>query len=81
MIELASRYQGKEAHGHGGDLVKVQEGNQVKYKKNFISFNVNNFDVAEKGTLQDIVDTKNGVRVDIFDRDYKEEDNSEDGLL
>lgn len=80
MIELASRYQGKEAHGHAGDLVKVQEGNQVKYKKNFINFSVNNFDVKEKGTLQDIVDTKNGVRVDIFDRDYKEEDKN-DNLL
>jgi hypothetical protein len=75
MIELAARYQGKNAHGHS-DLIKVKDGNQFKYKKNFISFNVNNFDVQEKGTLQDIVDSKSGVKVDIFDRDYKEDDDN-----
>jgi replicative DNA helicase len=80
MIELAARYQGKHAHGHS-DLVKVREGNQVKYKKNFISFEVNNFNVTEKATLQDIVDSKNGIKVDVFDRDYKEEDGGDDNLL
>jgi replicative DNA helicase len=79
MIELAARYQGKNAHGHN-DLIKVKDGNQFKYKKNFISFNVNNFDVQEKGTLQDIVDSKSGVKVDIFDRDYKEEQDGEELL-
>ena len=78
MIELAARYQGKNSHGHS-DLVKVREGNQIKYKKNFIAFDVQNFNVQEKGTLQDIVDSKNGVKVDIFDRDYQEE--PEDGTL
>ena len=72
MIELAARYQGKNAHGHS-DLVKVKDGNQWKYKKNFISFNVQNFNVQEKGSLQDIIDSKAGVKVDIFDRDYQED--------
>jgi hypothetical protein len=79
MIELAARYQGKNAHGHS-DLVKVKDGNQWKYKKNFISFNVQNFNVQEKGSLQDIIDAKAGVKVDIFDRDYKEEESDGDLL-
>ena len=79
MIELAARYQGKNAHGHT-DLVKVKEGNQTKYKKNFISFDVQNFNVQEKGSLQDIIDSKSGVKIDIFDRDYKE-DGPDGGLL
>jgi replicative DNA helicase len=78
MIELAARYQGKHSHGHS-DLVKIKEGNQTKFKKNFISFEVNNFNVTEKATLQEIVDSKNGIKVDVFDRDYKEED--DEGLL
>lgn len=67
MIELASRYQGQHAHGHN-DLVRVMENNRPVYRKNFISFNVDNFHVEEKGTLQDIVNHQNGVNVNIFDR-------------
>ena len=67
MIELASRYQGQHAHGHN-DLVRVIENNRPVYRKNFISFNVDNFHVEEKGTLQDIVNHQNGVNVNIFDR-------------
>ena len=68
MIELASRYQGQHAHGHN-DLVRVIENNRPVYRKNFISFNVDNFNVEEKGTLQDIVNHQNGVNVNIFDRE------------
>jgi hypothetical protein len=71
MIELASRYQGQHAHGHN-DLVRVIENNRPVYRKNFISFNVDNFNVEEKGTLQDIVNHQNGVNVNIFDRPNNE---------
>jgi replicative DNA helicase len=71
MIELASRYQGEFAHGHS-DLVRVMVNNRVEYRKNFISFDVKNFNVEEKGTLQDIIDHQNGVGVDLFDRPNEE---------
>jgi replicative DNA helicase len=77
MIELASRYQGQNAHGHS-DLVRVQVDNRVEYRKNFISFDVKNFNVDEKGTLQDIVNRRNGVDLNIFDRENNREDH---GLL
>jgi len=68
MIELASRYQGQNAHGHN-DLVRVMVNNRPEYRKNFISFNVENFNVEEKGTLQDIINHQNGVGVNIFNRE------------
>lgn len=70
MIELASRYQGQNAHGHS-DLVRVQVDNRVEYRKNFISFDVKNFNVTEKGTLQDIINRRNGVDMNIFDRENR----------
>jgi hypothetical protein len=73
MIELAARYQGQYAHGHS-DLVRVVANNRVEYRKNFISFNVNNFKVEEKGTLQNIIDHQNGVNVNIFDRENNQEE-------
>jgi replicative DNA helicase len=79
MIELAARYQGQQAHGHS-DLVRVNVNNRVEYRKNFISFDVNNFNVEEKGTLQNIIDHQNGIDVNIFDRDRVNE-NPERELL
>jgi replicative DNA helicase len=73
MIELASRYQGQQAHGHN-DLVRVMVNNRPEYRKNFISFNVENFNVEEKGTLQDIINHQNGVGINIFDRNARRED-------
>jgi replicative DNA helicase len=73
MIELAARYQGQYAHGHS-DLVRVVVNNRVEYRKNFISFDVNNFNVEEKGTLQNIIDHQNGVDVNLFDRNNAQAD-------
>ena len=78
MIELAARYQGQHAHGHS-DLVRVMVNNRVEYRKNFISFNVENFNVEEKGTLQNIIDHQNGVDVNVFDRDHPQ--NQQEQLL
>ena len=79
MIELAARYQGQHAQGHT-DLVRVVENGRPQYRKNFISFSVENFNVDEKGTLQDIVNHQNGVGINIFDRENGGQE-QEDGLL
>lgn len=57
LIPLATRFQGKDSAGHH-DLVRIQEGKKVKYAQNYISFNINNFNVEETGTLEDIVSAK-----------------------
>lgn len=57
LIPLATRFQGKDSAGHH-DLVRVQEGKKVKYMPNYISFNINNFNVEETGTLEDVMSAK-----------------------
>lgn len=67
MIPLATRFQGREGPGHH-DLVRIQDGRSVKYQPNFISFNVANFSVEERGTLSDIVQAR-ALRPDLNDSD------------
>ena len=65
-IELATRYQGQEAHGHNNLVRVVDEKGKVKYVQNFINYNVENFHVEELGSLDDII-KKKSVQVEIFD--------------
>lgn len=57
LIPLATRFQGKDSAGHH-DLVRIKEGKKIKYAPNYISFNINNFNVEETGTLEDIISAK-----------------------
>jgi replicative DNA helicase len=57
LIPLATRFQGKDSAGHH-DLVRIQEGKKVRYQNNFISFNIDNFNVEERGTLSEIVQSR-----------------------
>jgi replicative DNA helicase len=69
MIPLATRFQGRESQGHH-DLVRIQDGRSVRYQPNFISFNISNFNVEERGTLTEIVQAR-ALRPEL--------DDSEDG--
>jgi replicative DNA helicase len=55
LIPLATRFQGREAQGHH-DLVRVAEGNRYKYVPNFINYSIDNFQVTENGTLENMVE-------------------------
>ena len=57
LIPLATHFQGKDSAGHH-DLVRIKEGKKIKYAPNYISFNINNFNVEETGTLEDILSAK-----------------------
>lgn len=55
LIPLKTRFQGRDSAGHH-DMVDVSVGKEKKrYQINFISFDVRNFRVEERGTLVDIV--------------------------
>jgi replicative DNA helicase len=69
MIPLATRFHGRESQGHH-DLVRIQDGRSVRYQPNFISFNISNFNVEERGTLTEIVQAR-ALRPEL--------DDSEDG--
>jgi hypothetical protein len=53
----------------------VDDRGRVTYKPNFINYKVENFQVSECGTLENIVNARN-VDVNVF-----ENENQEDGLL
>jgi replicative DNA helicase len=59
LVPIKTRFQGKDASGHH-DLVKRRnEQGEVAYQNNFLNFNVNSFNVEEKGSLDDIVKLEN----------------------
>lgn len=89
LIEIVSRFQGKNATGHN-QKVKVLAGKnentnkkEYKYLDNFINFNVQNFRVEERGTLKDMIEEANNKR-SVQSGGRKDQDNDldveDDGL-
>jgi len=39
-------------------LVRIKEGKKIKYAPNYLSFNIENFNVQEKGTLEDVISAR-----------------------
>lgn len=59
LVPIKTRFQGKDAAGHH-DLVKRRnEQGEFSYQNNFLNFNVESFNVEEKGSLDDIVKFEN----------------------
>lgn len=59
LIPLKTRFQGKDAAGHH-DIIRrrLQDGSE-RFMNNFLNFSVENFNVEERGSLQDIVNVEN----------------------
>lgn len=59
LIPLKTRFQGKDATGHH-DIIRrrFQDGSE-RFMNNYLNFNVENFNVEERGSLQDIVNAQN----------------------
>jgi len=55
LIPLKTRYQGRASSGHH-DLVKVMEKGKVRYKQNYLCFDIDNFNVEERGCFRTIAD-------------------------
>lgn len=74
LIELKGRFQGKNSQGHSNVIKCLDAKGKVKYKYNFINYEVDNFAVEEKGTLQDIIDAHD-VNIEL------DEENHNDSIL
>jgi replicative DNA helicase len=80
LVTTASRFQGKEAAGHV-DLVERSVDGEKRFVSNYISFDVKNFNVEEKGSLDSLV-KKGGLKFQIFDKNGKTVDSGDnDNLL
>ena len=75
LIPTKTRFQGRDAAGHQ-DLVKrkMPDGSE-KWVNNYLSFNINNFNVTETGSLKTIVASKN------LDYDITDNEESDDRTL
>ena len=61
LVPFKTRYQGQDAAGHQ-DLVRRTDPNgREKFYENFLNFNIENFNVEERGTLRDIAEQELGM--------------------
>jgi replicative DNA helicase len=75
LVPLKTRFQGKDAAGHH-DIIRRPDPNgngPGTWSNNYLSFNVDNFEVEETGSLANIVDRQNNV----FDLDDRRENDGE----
>jgi replicative DNA helicase len=54
MIPLKSRFQGKDAMGHQDYIRRRFPDGSEKYVMNYLNFEVNNFNIIEKGSLRHV---------------------------
>ena len=61
LVPFKTRYQGQDAAGHQ-DLVRRTDPNgREKFYENFLNFNIENFNVEERGTLRNIAEQELGM--------------------
>lgn len=61
LIPIKTRFQGRDAAGHQDILLrKTQDGGQ-KYCSNYLNFDVQNFNVEEKGSLAEVIEHQNAT--------------------
>lgn len=56
LIPIKTRYQGKDAAGHHDVVKRTNADGETRYVNNFLNYQVDNFNVAECGSLRDIVE-------------------------
>ena len=75
MIVLKSRFQGRDAKGFSNFIKRKMPDGTERYVSNFINFNVENFRVEERGTLEQIIDRQD------HDYEFKEDKDKPEKLL
>lgn len=75
MIVTKSRFQGRDAVGFNNFLKRKMPDGSERYVSNYINFDVSNFRVTEKGTLQDIIERQD------HDYDLKDDKTPNEKLL
>jgi len=54
LIPLKSRFQGRDAMGHQDYMSRVFPDGSEKYVMNYLNFEVNNFNITERGSLRHV---------------------------
>jgi hypothetical protein len=59
LIEVVSRFQGRDAAGHLDYVARRFPDGTTKFIKNYINFNIASFRVSERGSLRDSIARQN----------------------
>lgn len=61
LIPVKTRWQGKSARGHHDIIKRTFPDGRESWVNNYLNFSVENFNVVESGSLQDIIDAQSEV--------------------
>lgn len=59
LITLKSRFQGEGSPGHFDVLRRRDDEGNERYVQNYINFQINNFRIEERGSLENIIEVEN----------------------
>lgn len=59
LIALKTRFQGKDAAGHHDLVKRTLPNGEEKWVRNYLNFQVTNFNIEEKGSLKDSINRQN----------------------
>jgi len=68
LIPLKTRFQGQNAAGHHDLVRRTAENGTVQWFSNFLNFNVENFDVEERGSLRHVIEAQSERGEDVDER-------------
>ena len=58
LVPLKTRFQGKDAAGHHDLVRRPLDDGSFTWTNNFLNFSVENFNVSEQGSLNDIIEAQ-----------------------
>ena len=61
LIPLKTRWQGREAAGHHDRVRRTFADGRQAWVNNYLNYNVQNFSVEERGSLEDIIEAQQEI--------------------
>jgi replicative DNA helicase len=73
LIPLKTRWQGRDATGHHDRIRRTFSNGNQAWVNNYLNYNVNNFSVDERGSLEDIIEAQQEMH-EVTDRNNNDGD-------
>jgi hypothetical protein len=58
LVPIKTRWQGREAAGHHDRIRRTFQDGTQRWVSNYLNYDVNNFSVDERGSLQEIIEAQ-----------------------
>ena len=73
LVKLKGRTQGREGMGHM-EFIKIVEGSKVRFVPNHLLFNIDNFNVEDKGDYRELIKRVGKSQLDVSNKQEVKED-------